>query len=124
LNGQYVILPAVATSTCSSTISISYEITGATTRNGTGIDASGSFNPGVSNIRWIISNSCGATTECSTTVTITDLVVPTFNDIASICEGSAGPVLPNISIEGITGTWTPGIINTNIPGKHYLYIHT
>ena len=41
-------------------------------------------------------------------VTITDPVTPTFAPIASVCQNSVGNPLPATSIEGISGTWSPG----------------
>ncbi|MFA6129106.1 MAG: YDG domain-containing protein, partial [Bacteroidales bacterium] len=50
-------------------------------------------------------------------ITVNPIVAVTFPVIAPICAGSAAPVLPLVSNEGITGTWNPAIINTTIAGK-------
>src|ERR1035437_6717743 len=50
------------------TLTITFQITGATIRNGTGNDASGIFNPGVSTITWTVTDACGNTATCTTTV--------------------------------------------------------
>jgi len=47
-----------------------YQITGTTTRSGTGTNASGTFNLGVSTINWTVTDVNGNTTNCSTQVTI------------------------------------------------------
>ncbi|AWI25435.1 gliding motility-associated C-terminal domain-containing protein [Flavobacterium pallidum] len=44
-------------------------------------------------------------------VTITPNTVPTFSPIAPICENSAPPTLPATSLNGITGTWNPAVVN-------------
>ena len=40
-----------------------------------------------------------------------------FDQIKPILAGSAAPVLPSISLNGITGTWSPATINTEKTGK-------
>lgn len=50
-------------------------------------------------------------------------VVPIFNQVASICQGDTAPVLPITSTNGITGTWSPSIIDTYYPGT-YTYMFT
>ena len=40
-------------------------------------------------------------------------VVPTFNQVAAICAGAALVPLPVVSINGITGTWSPALNNTS-----------
>ncbi|TDP60723.1 T9SS type A sorting domain-containing protein [Flavobacterium dankookense] len=40
------------------------------------------------------------------------LVTPTFTDIGSICSSDVLPPLPSTSINGITGTWSPALDNT------------
>ena len=42
--------------------------------------------------------------------------IPTFTQIAPICINSAAPTLPTTSDNGITGTWSPAIINTAVAG--------
>lgn len=41
---------------------------------------------------------------------------PTFTQIAPICEGDTPPTLPPTSNNGITGTWSPSVINTATSG--------
>ncbi|MFV8375349.1 T9SS type B sorting domain-containing protein [Flavobacterium sp. LB1P71] len=63
------------------------------------------------------------TTECATiqtlTVIINPLIQPSFADL-SICSGTIAPLLPNTSPNGITGTWSPAIIN-NITSAAYVF---
>ncbi|GIZ10501.1 T9SS type B sorting domain-containing protein [Flavobacterium sp. UMI-01] len=42
--------------------------------------------------------------------------VPNFAPIASICQGGTAPVLQPTSPNGISGTWSPAVINTTTPG--------
>jgi hypothetical protein len=69
---SYTIPSLIASDNCSanSALTISYSITGATTRNGTGLDASGIFNVGVSTIVWTVVDECGNSNVCTTEVTI------------------------------------------------------
>jgi hypothetical protein len=69
---SYTIPSLIASDNCSanSALTISYSITGATTRNGTGLDASGIFNTGVSTIVWTVVDECGNSNVCTTEVTI------------------------------------------------------
>jgi gliding motility-associated-like protein len=61
-------------------------------------------------------------TECSEPFTIdievNDSYLPVFDQIKPILAGSAAPVLPSISLNGITGTWSPATINTEKTGKN------
>ena len=58
--------------------------------------------------------------QCATaqilTVTITRKTVPNFAVIPNICEGETAPVLANVSPNGITGTWSPAVIDNTANG--------
>ena len=50
-------------------------------------------------------------------ITIVGNISPSFPTIAnSYCQNTTAPALPTTSKEGITGTWSPGSINTSAPG--------
>ena len=66
----YSIPTLSGTDNCSGSLNLSYEITGTTNRIGTGNDASGQFNIGVSNIDWTVRDNCGNYANCRTVVTI------------------------------------------------------
>ncbi|WP_205514704.1 HYR-like domain-containing protein, partial [Longitalea arenae] len=73
----YTIAPLTATDNCSTDLTITYQVTGATTRSGTGNDASGIFNVGVSTITWTVTDACGNISRCTTVVTISPLPATT-----------------------------------------------
>jgi len=50
-------------------------------------------------------------------VTITSPVTPTFAQIGPLGLNSYPLKLPTTSIEKITGTWSPSVISTTVPGK-------
>ncbi len=45
------------------------------------------------------------------TVVVNSPVVPTFTSVEPICSGDALNALPTISLNGITGTWSPALTN-------------
>src|SRR5579871_4565185 len=48
----------------------------------------------------------------TTSVTISPLATPTFNQVAAICSGGTLTALPTTSNENITGSWSPALDNT------------
>ncbi|MEO7530362.1 MAG: T9SS type A sorting domain-containing protein, partial [Sediminibacterium sp.] len=69
---SYMIPVLNATDNCS-LVTVSYTISGATTRTGTTNNASGSFNTGLSTINWTVKDGSNNITYSSTTVTINAL---------------------------------------------------
>ena len=65
-DNMYTIPPATASDNCG-TPTVTYSITGATTRSGNGNNASGLFNQGVSTIKFIAIDGSGNQTSCNTT---------------------------------------------------------
>lgn len=59
---------------------------------------------------------CGAPFTLNVTVTTT--VAPTFTIANNFCNGSAVPVLPTTSNNGITGTWSPNVISNTANGAY------
>ena len=61
--------------------------------------------------------------QCATTAVVNSIVnekiTPTFVTIPPICKGSITPVLPIISIEGMSGSWNPSSINTMASASYY-----
>ena len=90
---------------------------------------SGATNPGnvvsfMTNVAGIYSviitdTTSGATSSsASGTVTVNTPIVPTFMAPAPICTGAASPTLPLISLNGITGTWSPSIVSNTLSGTY------
>ena len=99
--GTYTISSLTATDNCA-VQSITYTITGATSRNGNMANASGVFDPGTSTINWTVTDIHGNTSSCSTTVVIdkVDLVIP--DTYAANITASIGK--PNTIYIGYGGT--------------------
>ena len=86
INGSYSI-PQITVSDNCSIDTIAYQITGATTQAGTGTDASGSFNPGVSVIEWTTTDKSGNTTTFQTTVTVNAALSGNIADVYAVNPG-------------------------------------
>jgi hypothetical protein len=71
VTGDVYSIPPVSgiTDDCGLPPIITFQVTGATVRNGSG-NATGIFNTGISSITWYVSDTCGNTTTCTTTITI------------------------------------------------------
>lgn len=83
----------------------------------------GTWNPSVINTSIPGTTSYTFTpdgTQCSSPVTIDVTVdapeMPNFNPIGPFCKGDTAPGLPTSSTNGITGTWSPSVINTSTSG--------
>ncbi|MCF6130284.1 fibronectin type III domain-containing protein [Flavobacterium sp. AS60] len=90
---------------------------------------SGATNPGnvasfTTNVAGVYSviitdTTTGATsTSASGTVTINTPTVPTFISPAPICTGTTAPTLPTTSLNGITGTWSPSVVDNTLTGTY------
>ena len=83
----------------------------------------GSWNPAtVSNTDsgnyTFIPNPDQCATDVTITITVTPSTTPTFNTISDVCYGTTAPALPSTSINGISGTWNPTIINNTASGTY------
>src|SRR4030095_1899515 len=94
-SGNYVIPAIVTSNNCDIPSVTTFEISGATVRNGTVNDASGSYNTGVSIITWTISSACGAVT-CVTTVNVLPIIFG--EETITICESALPYAWNNQSI--------------------------
>ncbi|HEX8562566.1 MAG TPA: T9SS type B sorting domain-containing protein [Flavobacterium sp.] len=65
------------------------------------------------------SGQCAAAQVLTTTVTPSPQ--PTFNPITPFCAGSSAPALPFVSNEGVSGTWSPSIVD-NMQSGTYQFI--
>lgn len=56
----------------------------------------------------------------SFTVTVNPIVTPVFSfgTAQTICAGSTAPVLPNTSTNGITGSWSPAVVDNQASGTY------
>src|SRR4030095_5540095 len=58
--------------------------------------------------------------QCATTatlsVTVNTQITPVFTQIGPLCQNATAPALPTTSNNGVTGTWSPAVINTSVIG--------
>lgn len=112
-DGTYSV-PVASASDNLAGVTLSYSITGATTRSGSGDDASGSFNSGVSTITWVATDAAGNTSSSTTTVTVNALPVAgiTVNNSTTFCNSislTATSSAANSSYAWSTGETTQSI---------------
>jgi gliding motility-associated-like protein len=106
--GNYAIPSLIANDNCSGALTINWTITGASNRSGSGINASGSFNSGVSVITWTVTDACGNTETCTTPVTIN--VASTSSTNASVCINQL-PYNWNSQNYSATGSYSVKLVN-------------
>jgi hypothetical protein len=121
-SNNYIIPAATVTDNCSRNLAITYNVTGATTRSGTGTDASGTFNVGTSTITWTVTDACGNVSTCTTVVTINPLPTPDIDGPTPVCEGQTDTYsTPNIP--GHTYNWVvEGGTITEGQGTHQIKV--
>uniref|UniRef100_UPI00404AEC57 T9SS type B sorting domain-containing protein n=1 Tax=Flavobacterium sp. TaxID=239 RepID=UPI00404AEC57 len=77
---------------------------------------SGSWTPALDNTATTTYTFTPDNNECATTTTLTivvnPIINPTFTLTLTACEGANIAALPTTSTNGITGTWSPAIDNT------------
>jgi hypothetical protein len=78
--GSYTV-PSLAVSDNCGIASTTYNVSGATTRNGNGADASGSFSVGVSTITWTVTDVHGNVNTATTTITVNAAISATIPDV-------------------------------------------
>lgn len=140
INGSYSI-PQITVSDNCSINTVTYQITGATTQAGTGTNASGSFNPGVSVIEWTATDKSGNTSAFQTTVTVNAALSGNIADVYAVNPGGNantiylgyGPSSLNLTAQVSGGTapysysWSNGsnTESTTInPSEAGIYIYT
>ncbi len=112
--GNYTIPVLVASDNCGA-VMVSYSITGATVRsNALSNNASGLFNPGVSYIKWTVTDGSGYTINATTKVTITSY--PAVTIAASHADAFCNSVTLTASSAGVGSTysWSTGSSNQSI----------
>ncbi|NVO01520.1 MAG: gliding motility-associated C-terminal domain-containing protein [Bacteroidetes bacterium] len=60
----------------------------------------------------------GCTSTTTSTVSVNNQTPPNFAPIPSFCSGSTAPVLSATSPNGITGSWSPSIVNNTANGTY------
>ncbi|HZH63491.1 MAG TPA: HYR domain-containing protein, partial [Flavisolibacter sp.] len=120
-SGTYTVPLLTATDNCG-IASITFAITGSTTRNGSGTNAGGSFNEGSSVITWTVVDGSGNSSTCTTTVVINPRLTSLIPDVYAVNPGGSANTLYkgygptsltlNASVSGGTGPysykWTVG----------------
>jgi hypothetical protein len=102
-------VPALATDDNCAVTSITYAITGATSRTGTGNNASGTFNVGTSTITWTVKDASNNVTTSTTTVTVGGGPVATIAAGGTSADFCSELVLTgSSSVSGATYKWMSG----------------
>jgi len=66
-----------------------------------------------------VTNICGIEISKTVQIQIQELTEPIFSNFPNqICKGGTLPSLPNISSNGITGTWSPAVISESYQGDY------
>ncbi len=123
-SGNYTIPALTATDNCPG-LTVSYSISGATTRTGTGNNASGAFNPGTSTIAWTARDAAGNTSTCQTTVAVNVGPTVTIPDAFALPSGVAANTVyigyapaSSITLTAIVSGGTPPYTYTWSTGSH------
>jgi gliding motility-associated-like protein len=103
--------------------SVTYSDDGATvgpnnmTANGSGQIIINGLNAGIYSDFELSINGCA--TNLSTGLILSNpVIIPKFNKIAAFCAGTSAPTLSTTSLNGITGTWSPAVINNQTSGSY------
>jgi len=87
------------------------------TANGSGQVIMTGLNAGIYSDFDLTINGC--TTSLNTGVILSNpVIIPKFNKIAPFCAGTTAPTLASTSLNGLTGTWTPAVINNQTSGPY------
>lgn len=82
-SGSYTVPVLNASDNCGIAV-ISYTVSGATSRNGNGADASGTFNTGQSTITWTVTDVHGNQTTASAMVTVNSPIIASIPDVYAL----------------------------------------
>ncbi len=74
--------------------------------------ASAAPNP----VQYSLSANCFS----QTCITVVNSLTPTFSFPLNLCNGAVAPLLPSVSDNGVTGTWSPATIDNTI-GNSYTF---
>jgi len=111
--GSSYTLPSLIASDNCGVASIAYSVNGATQRTGTGVNASGDFNPGVSTVEWTVTDIHGNVSNAATTITVNPALTSVIPDVYAMNSSTDekntiylgyGPSSLNISVMANGGT--------------------
>jgi len=111
--GSYSVPALTATDNCG-IATITYQCSGATTRSGTGNNASGTFSPGTTTITWTVTDIHGNISTCTSSVKVS--AVPVVN----ISVNGAGSFCNSITLTASSSTgagnfqWSNGATSSSI----------
>ncbi len=71
--------------------------------------------PGSTRYTFTPDNPAQCASPTSMVIAIIPQTIPTFTQIGPLLQFKPAPALPLISNNGITGTWSPSVINTSLP---------
>ncbi|HEY0066676.1 MAG TPA: T9SS type A sorting domain-containing protein [Flavisolibacter sp.] len=104
---NYHTIPELQASDNCGISSIKYVITGATSRSGSGKNASGAFNPGTSTITWTVKDNNGNTSTCTTQVIVSQVSVNVPDVFAVNPGGEANTIYIGYGPASLTLTANP-----------------
>ena len=85
--------------------------------NGSGQVIISGLNAGIYSDFELLINGC--ITNLFTGIILSNPVfTPTFNKIATFCAGTIQPILPPVSNNGLSGTWSPAVVNNQSSGSY------
>jgi hypothetical protein len=127
-DGNTYSIPALSASDNCAVASVSYSISGATTRSGAGSDASGAFAVGTSTITWTVTDIHGNSSNATTDVTVNAPVSANIPGVYAVSPGGLintvyigyGPASVNLSAHAAGGTpgyrynWSNGAASQSI----------
>ncbi|HET7896658.1 MAG TPA: HYR domain-containing protein, partial [Flavisolibacter sp.] len=91
--GENYTIPTLTARDNCSVAGISFVVTGATERTGTGANASGHFNIGTSTINWTVTDAAGNTATCQTEVKVNTPLESSVPDVYAVQPGGAANTL-------------------------------
>lgn len=65
-----------------------------------------------------LNNNPSICDTATVTIKVVSGALPIFNFITTICNGTDAPLLPLLSNNGISGTWSPSVINNTLTGVY------
>jgi hypothetical protein len=128
-SGSYTVPSLTASDNCG-IASVSYNVSGATSRNGSGADAGGAFNAGQSTITWTVTDSHGNVDTATAKVTVNAAVSANIPDVYAMNPAvdarntiyvGYGPASLTVTANATGGTapytwsWSNGATTQSIP---------